>query len=147
VPRAYPVPLEMRDENKIVGNWLSMRQLGMLGGGLVIGVFVGGLIFALTTAFGASRVVGLSVAIVPLVIASGSAAVLAFLPAGWAGILPGPEQPISPDPYDPPMRIDQWLSLWRAFRAKPKVLPFKRSGYVQHPPLYYRNGNGKGSKK
>jgi len=142
VPRSYPVPLELRDEDKVVGNWLSMRQIGILAGGVAAGVVSGGVIFGILRLLGASKGLGLGVAAVPLVVCVGVAAVLAFLPAGWMGILPGPEQPVSPDPNDPPMRIDQWLKLWRAFGAKPRLLPYRREGYEQQAPLYHKALNG-----
>lgn len=124
--RRCPVPLELRGEERVIGNVMSLRQAGYLGAGLVVGA----------VAFFPIRTVGLAVqlppglvmilSLLPAVFVEAVAVVLAFAPAGALGILPGPQSGPSPDPHDPPMRLDEWLLLaWRV-RHKPKRMPFRR---------------------
>lgn len=143
--RTYPVPLELKGEDTLLGDYLSGRQLLYLGAGLGAGVASGAALWALMRLLGVSDALAVSIGVLPLPFTLGAAAVLAFVPAGFMG-LPGPEMESSPDPFDPPIRLDQWLKLLRAFNAKAKHLPYRRRNYVQLPPLIFgpHGARGKG---
>lgn len=140
MPRYYSVPLEIRKEERIVGNVLSLRQLAYLGGGVLVSVplFFG--VRALVRLF-AGGFVAAAVAAIPVVFIMSVTGLLAFAPAGLFGILPGPKNPASPDPFDPPLRLDQWLVLSWKFARKQKRLPYRRKGRSAVPiPVSRRGG-------
>lgn len=131
--RMYPVPMEMKGEEMLLGDYLSGRQLIYLVAGLGAGGLLGFLLYSVAKLIVGRTALSLAVAILPVPFMLGFAAALAFLPAGWMGIVPGPENPASPDPFDPPLRLDQWLKLKRVFDAKAKYLPYKRVGHQVLP--------------
>lgn len=137
MPRYYPVPLEIREEDKPIGNVLSIRQLIYLGIGVGASLLLFFPIRGLALVFGAGPRTAAVLGLIPAPILLGVAAILAFAPAGALG-LPGPKSPPSPDPFDPPMRFDQYLVLWWKFRKKQKRLPYRRDGYVPLPTPFDR---------
>lgn len=140
MPRYHSVPLELRSEEKILGNVLSLRQVGYLAaGGLLSAVFYFPL-RALFAAIGGPNF-GLIMGFLPVPFFMTVAALLAFAPAGGLfGLLPGPKNPLSPDPFDPPPRLDQWLVIAWRFRKKRKQLPYRRAGYERLPNPFDRKG-------
>lgn len=147
--RGYPVPQELKGEEKPLGNVLSFRQLGYLAAGVGVGALIGAAFFAIAGLFAAPKPIALAIASLPFPFTLGAACLFAFAPAGWAGILPGPEAPESPDPFDPPLRFDQWLLLHRKFRAKPPFMPLRGMDYRPRDPVLFRvpasRGRGGGS--
>lgn len=124
--RGYPTILEIRTEEKIVGGFLSGRQLAYLAVASVIAYFSfqfaawfgehfmqGYEIISYTIFFGLGVILGL------IIITIG------FVPAGF-WILPGPTFKLSRDPYEPLTRLDQWITIMWANNKKQKVLPYKR---------------------
>lgn len=146
--RMYPVPMEMKGEEMLLGDYLSGRQLIYLVAGLGAGGLIGFLLYSVVKLIFGRTALTLALAILPVPFTLGLAAALAFLPAGWMGIVPGPDTPASPDPFDPPLRLDQWLKLKRAFDAKVKHLPYKRASHQVLPPLIKRRvGGGKETRR
>lgn len=128
MPRYYSVPMELRKEERIVGNILSLRQLGYLLAGVIVSAPLFLVARAVVRPF-AGNLAAIMVGAIPVVFLMAIAALLAFAPAGLFGILPGPKNPPSPDPFDPPLRLDQWLVLSWKFARKRKQLPYRRTGY------------------
>lgn len=119
----FPVPLELHDEEKIFGGYLSIRQVAYLLMGSAVGYLGGHLGYSVLRLFIPPVVAGVMMGLTGLV-PLGIAALLAFAPAGL-GILPGPQYRWTSNPYDPPPRLDQWLVvLWR-YRRKTKTLPYR----------------------
>lgn len=124
--RGYPTILEIRTEEKVVGGWFSGRRGAYVAiiivqayflfqfAGWVGGTFLNGM-------EGASYMFFMSLAVIIGV----TLAVIGFVPAGWQG-LPGPTFKLSTDPYEPMIRLDQWLVLTWSNAMKRKVLPYKR---------------------
>jgi len=126
--RGYPVPLELRNEEKIIGGYLSGRQLVYLLAAAVpsylmfnflpdLAVELWGHKVGRMLGWGIAGLFGFLIWMVALA--------LAFLPAGLL-FLPGPRYQFNSDPYDLPIRLDQWLILQQRFRQKPKILPYRR---------------------
>lgn len=121
--------MELRHEEKLFGNKLSIRQVLYLGAGaLGMGVCLG--TADLLARIPAPRVIHWGIwgvcAGIGLVPAIG-AILWAFVPALGLGPIPGPTLPLDDDPASPPIRLDQWWQLQRAHRARPPLLPYRRT--------------------
>lgn len=118
------VALELKHEEKIFGGRVSTRQLSYLACGFGVGLLMGGGIAFLFKSVPFLAVLFGLVFFVPAVLV---AAMFAFLPAGYFRWLPGPQERVSDNPFEPPIRLDEWLLiLWR-HREKRKHLPWGSS--------------------
>lgn len=119
------VPLELKHEDKVIGGRLSIRQMAYCAGGGAAGLVLGGAVWFLLRPLPAlAVVVAAPLVLVPL--AAGAA--LAFLPAGFLPGVPGPSSPDSGNPFEPPIRLDEWLLLLWARRSKTMHLPWGGEG-------------------
>ena len=125
----YPVPLELQGEEKVFGGYISARQFGYIVLALLLtpvtmklSSFLVGPLRVIPALRLAPAVVGgiLSLAIWAVLMA------LAFMPAGWLGLAPGPKESYDSDPWAPALRLDQWLLVVMRHKRKPHVLPYKR---------------------
>jgi hypothetical protein len=124
--RGYPTILEIRTEEKIVGGFISGRQLVYIAvasiqayflvqlSGWVAATFFKGIEVVSYTFFGT---IACSLGAIILIIG--------FVPAGF-WILPGPTFKLSRDPYEPLTRLDQWFFVMWNNAKKTKVLPYRR---------------------
>ncbi len=121
--------MELRHEEKIFGNKLSLRHVlylgsGAVGAGLLLGVayllsrLLAGIGFVFWVIWG----IGGLLALIPLI----AALIWAFVPALGVWRLPGPTLPMDDDSVNPPLRLDQWWRLRRAHTARTPYLPYRR---------------------
>lgn len=128
----YAVPKDIRGEDKPIGGKYSWRQARYVVmatvGSLVVGAVLSGLLGILGVP-GKWRVAAW---VAPLPLFFGMAALLAFAPAGvrlpivQEKLLPGPDMPPSPDPFDEPIWLDQWIVLAWRFSRRAGYLPYRR---------------------
>lgn len=115
------VPLELKREEKIFGGQASTRQVAYLACGFGVGLILGGGVWFVFKVVPVLAVfAGMVFFIPPLVVAAG----LAFLPAGFFGWLPGPKEMVSDNPFEPPIRLDEWLLILWKHRKKCGHLPW-----------------------
>lgn len=115
------VPLELKHEEKIIGGRFSIRQMAFLAGGCGAGLVLGGgAWFLLRPVPALAVVIAAPLVLVPLIMG----AALAFLPAGFFPFVPGPSSPDSGNPFEPPVRLDEWLLLLRVRRGRAMHLPW-----------------------
>lgn len=119
-----PVPLELRGEERLIGEVMSLRQLGYV----VAGGIAAALLYGLFT--------GTSLLLTPLGVAlyAALASLIALVtwalgwwqarPIRWLGV-PGPGKRRR-EPYAAPVYLDTWLRLWRQFQRQAPVLPWRR---------------------
>jgi hypothetical protein len=122
--------MELRHEEKLFGNKLSVRQvLYFVGGAATVGA-------TFAAAYGLNHLIprpgvlhsavwilAAAIALVPLC----GALLLAFVPALGVWKLPGPRLPVEDDGVTPMVRLDEWWRLVRAHRARTPVLPYRRT--------------------
>ncbi len=123
--------MELRHEEKIFGNKLSIRQVMYLAGGLAgIGAIMGG-------TYGLNRVLSIApplmhdilwgvgglLSLIPLI----GSLMMAFVPALGVWKIPGPTLASDDDGVTPPIRLDQWWAIRRAHRSRTPILPYRRT--------------------
>lgn len=122
----YPVLKEVREEEKLFGFVLSMRQAAYLIGTVIGCWLTTPMLYRFIRHLTDNVPLSIVIAFLFVMCCLCVAAIFMFVPAGFMGLMPGPKHIDHSDTQTPPIQLDAWLLMLFQHRNKEHRLPYRR---------------------